>query len=90
MIEQGHKTLTRFIDLCLSDIASESNEVADSMNPYFLYKEVSVSENVSTLLSDEELIPAISAFKNGRVYKVLMDANFIKMFKKLILMLCVG
>lgn len=53
------------------------------MNPYFLYKEVSVSENVSTLLSDEELIPAISAFKNGRVYKVLMDANFIKMFKKI-------
>ena len=83
LIEQGHKTLTRFIDLCLSEIASESNEVADSMNPYFLYKEVSVSENVSTLLSDEELIPAISAFKNGRVYKVLMDANFIKMFKKI-------
>ena len=29
LIERGHKTLTQFIDLCLFDIASESNGVAD-------------------------------------------------------------
>lgn len=83
LIERGHKTLTRFIDLCLSDIASESNGVADSMNPYFLYKEVNISEGTTTLLSDDELMPAVSAFKNGRAYKALMDANFSKLFCKI-------
>ncbi len=83
LIERGHKTLTRFIDLCLSDIASESNGVADSMNPYFLYKEVNISESTTALLSDDELMPAVSAFKNGRAYKVLMDANFTKLFSRI-------
>lgn len=83
LIEQGHKTLIRFIDLCLSNIASESKGVADSMNPYFLYKGVNISEGATSLLSDDELMPAVSAFKNGRVYKVLMDANFTKLFSRI-------
>lgn len=83
MIEQGHKTLTRFMDLCLSDIAKESSGVADSMNPYFLYKEVNISEDAIALLSDEELMPAVSAFKNGEAYKALVDANFTKLFSKI-------
>lgn len=83
LIERGYKTLTLFIDLCLSDISSESNGVADSMNPYFLYKEVNISESATALLSDDELMPAVSAFKNGRVYKVLMDANFTKLFNRI-------
>lgn len=82
LIERGHKTLTRFIDLCLSDIAHESNAVAESMNPYFLYKMVNVSEMAEPLISDEELLPAVSAFKNGTVYKALMAADFTKLFKK--------
>lgn len=83
LVEQGHKTLTRFIDLCLFDIVSESKEVADSMNPYFLYKEVNISEDVNVLLSDDELKPAVSAFKNGTVYKALMGANFTKLFRRI-------
>ena len=83
LIERGHKTLIRFIDLCLFDIASKSNRVANSMNPYFLYREVNISENTTTLLSDDELIPAVLAFKKGKVYKALMDANFTKLFNKI-------
>lgn len=83
LIEQGHKTLTRFMDLCLSDIASEASGVAESMNPYFLYKEVNISESATTLLSDNELMPAVSAFKNGKVYKALMEAKFTKLFSKI-------
>lgn len=83
LFERGHKTLTRFIDLCLSGIASESNGVANSMNPYFLYKEVNVSESAIALLSDDELMPAVAAFKNGRAYKALMDANFTKLFNRI-------
>lgn len=82
MIERGHKTLTRFIDLCLSDIAAKSNGVADSMNPYFLYKEVNISESATALLLDDELMSAVSAFKNGTVYKALMEANFTKLFSR--------
>ena len=81
-VERGHKTLTRFIELCLSEIALKSNITADLMNPYSLYKEVAVSENAGTLLSDEELTPAVSAFKKGKTYKALMNTNFTKVFEE--------
>lgn len=83
LIEQGHKTLSRFIDLCLHDIALKSNKVANSMNPYFLYKKVDISDSTVSLLSDDELASAVSAFKNGKVYKALMDANFTKIFSRI-------
>lgn len=83
LIERGHRTLTRFVDLCLADIASESSGVAVSMNPYFLYKEVSISESATALLSDDEFMPAVSAFKNGTAYKALMEANFTKLFNRI-------
>lgn len=83
LIEQGHKTLVRFIELCLSDIASESKDVADSMNPYFLYKEVKISENIVPLLSDDEMKPAVEAFKNGTTYRALIASKFTKLFCKI-------
>lgn len=83
LIERGHKTLIRFIDLCLSGIASESNGVANSMNPYFLNKEVNVSKSAIALLSDDELMPAVEAFMSGKTYKVLMDSNFTKLFNRI-------
>lgn len=82
LIEQGHKTLTRFVDLCLSDDAHKSNVVAESMDPYSLYKKVAVSQTVEPLIPDEELYPAVSAFKSGVVYKALMASNFTEMFKR--------
>ncbi len=83
LIEQGHKTLIRFINLCLSDIAHKSNSVAESMDPYFLYKKVNVSQTVEPLITDEELYPAVSAFKNVIVYKALMASNFTEVFKRI-------
>ena len=83
LIERGHKTLTRFIDLCLADIASESTDVANSMNPYFLYKGVGISSDISTFLTDDELKPAVAAFKNGTAYKALKTANFTRLFSKI-------
>lgn len=82
-IERGHKTLTRFIDLCLSDIAHRSSVVAESMNPYFLYKPVNISEMAESLISDADLLPAVTAFKNGSVYKALLNSNFTKLFEKI-------
>ncbi len=83
LFEQGHKTLTRFISLCLSDVAKQSGAVADSMNPYFLYRPVKVSEDAESLLTDEELQPAVLAFKSGSAYKALMATNFTQLFKKI-------
>lgn len=82
LIEQGHKTLTRFVELCLSDIARKCNIVAEAMNPYFLYKEVTFAQTVDSLLTDDELSPAVSAFRNGAVYKLLMNSNFTTIFEK--------
>lgn len=83
LVEQGHKTLVRLIELCLYDIAAESSGVANSMNPYFLYKNINISAETISLLSDDELKPAVSAFKNGPTYKALMNANFTKLFSNI-------
>lgn len=83
LIEKGHKTLTRFVELCLSDIEQRAHVVAEAMNPYFLYRDVSVSETVEAIVSDEELLPAVIAFKNGEVYKALLASNFTKLFEKI-------
>ena len=53
------------------------------MNPYYLYKDVSISANVEALLSDEDMQSAATAFKNGTVYKALVSSNFTKIFCKL-------
>ena len=83
LMERGHKTLIRFIELCLSDIANDSKNVAESISPYYLYKDVSVPANAEALLSDDDMQPAATAFKNGTVYKALMSSNFTKIFSKL-------
>lgn len=81
LIEKGHNTLTKFIDLCLADIACRSDIVAKAMNPYFLYKEVRVSQTNESLIPDTELLLAASAFKNGTVYRALTESNFTKLFE---------
>ena len=57
LMERGHKTLIRFIELCLSDIANDSKNVAESISPYYLYKDVSVPANAEALLSDDDMQP---------------------------------
>ena len=83
LIESGHKTLERLIELCLEDIKVESQTLAKALNPYSSYKEVNVSEQAPSILSDEELMPAVNAFKNGKIYKTLKNSNFIELFKKI-------
>ena len=38
LIERGHRTLIKFIEMCLDDISKKSLIVAEAMNPYFLFK----------------------------------------------------
>lgn len=81
MIERGHKTITRFIDLCLAEIREKSKVVADSLDPYFLYRNVNVAKGVRGLLSDQDLKPAIDAFKKGKAYKAFMSTNIEEVFQ---------
>lgn len=82
LLECGHKTLTRFVELCLSDIEHVSKRVAESMNPYFLYKDVKISSEAKSLISDEDLQAAVLAFKSGAVYSALIASKFTTMFDK--------
>ena len=75
LIENGHKTITRFIELCLSDIAIKSDKVANLINPYSFKKEVVVAQGSSSLLADEDMADVAVAFKKGNVYKTLMTTN---------------
>ena len=82
LLERGHRTLTRFVELCLSDVRIESELVAESLNPYFMYKEVHVSDAAESLISDADMQPAVAAFKSGKIYTELMKAKFTIMFEK--------
>lgn len=83
LLEHGHKTLTRFVELCLSDIEHGSKRIAEAMNPYYLYKDVRISNEAKSLISDEDLQAAVLAFKSGAVYSALIASNIATMFDKI-------
>lgn len=83
LIEQGHMTLIRFIEMCLEEISKESKVVAEAMNPYFLFQNVECDPSVGSILTDEEMSSAVKAFKGGATYKTLIDSKFEYVFKKI-------
>lgn len=83
LIEQGHRTLIRFIEMCLEEINKESKVVAEAINPYFLFKNVKCSPSVISILTDEEMSSAVKAFKEGSTYKALIDSKFEYFFEKI-------
>lgn len=82
LLEIGHRTMLRLIELCLSDLMRKSKPVFDAMNPYFLYKPVHLSSRVEPIFTDEELQPLVTAFKSGVVYQSLMSTNFDVLFER--------
>ncbi len=83
LIERGHITLKRFVNLCLKEIREKSKIVSEAINPYFLFKDVSCNQLVKPLLSDDEMCSAVNAFKAGKVYKALIDSKFEYVFRKI-------
>ncbi len=83
LIEQGHKTLMRFIEMCLEEINKESEMIAEAMNPYFLFKSVKCDPSADSILTDAEMHPAVKAFKEGPVYQTLINSKFEYIFKKI-------
>ena len=83
LLERGHRTLLRFVELCLEELKVKENLVADAANPYFLFPEVSFSTSAAPLLSDEELQPAVRAFQTGKAYQAMLAFDLEKMFEKL-------
>lgn len=76
LIEKGHKTITRVLEMCLCDIKQESTVAAEVINPYSQLKKVNLVQAEETLLTDEEIQPVVSAFKRGAVYRALLDSKF--------------
>ena len=82
-IECGHRSLLRFIELCLSDISDKSTLIGEVLNPYSMYKPINLSSGSKTIVSDEELAPAVLCFKSGKLYNALINSNFTDFFNKL-------
>lgn len=81
ILEIGHRTLARFIHLCLSDFRAKSTTIAECMNPYAIFKEVSFIDSGESLLTDEDMQPAVDAFKKGKVCQALLNSNLTTLFK---------
>lgn len=82
-IEKGHKTLTRFVELCLNDMRGKSPIIADAISPYYLYKGVSLNNDTISLFEDSEYDDLVKSFKRGKVYKALFDSD-INRFSQII------
>ena len=74
-IEKGHKTLTRFVELCLNDMREKSPIIADAISPYYLYNGVSLNNDTISLFEDSEYDDLVKSFKSGKVYKALFGSD---------------
>ena len=83
-IEKGHKTLTRFVELCLNDMRGKSPIIADAISPYFLYKSVTLNNDSISLFEDSEYDNLVKAFKSGKVYKAVYDSDIDRFSKTII------
>lgn len=83
LIERGHRTLIKFIEMCLDDISKKSLIVAEAMNPYFLFKEVIYDDSLESLLTDDEMAYAVKLFKEGKIYKTLIASKVEKLFENI-------
>lgn len=83
LIERGHRTLIRFLDMCLEEINKKSKIVAEAINPYFLFKEIKCEQSSESLLTDDEMSHAVRAFKEGKVYKTLLTSKFEYIFRNI-------
>ncbi len=82
LIEQGDKTLKRFVELCTGELKKSSSILGEASNPYFLFKDVNYISAANSILKDEDLEPVVSAFKKGRVYRALVDTDATKILHK--------
>lgn len=83
LLERGHRTLTRFVELCLGELKEKEPLAAEAADPYFLLCEVSCSAAAEPLLSDKELQPAVDAFQKGKIYQAMLAFDLEKLFQKL-------
>lgn len=81
IIEIGHRTLSKFVKLCLEDFELKSIPIAESMSPYAMFKKVNFDSSGEMLLSEEEMKPAVDAFKKGSIYQTLLNSNLTTLFK---------
>jgi hypothetical protein len=83
LIEIGHRTLMRFIDLCLEDIKKQNDLLANAISPYYLYKGIEFEMQGEQLLSDIEMREAVCAFKDSKAYQALIGSDACTVFSKL-------
>ena len=72
----GHRTIMRFIELCLEEISHKSTKLAKMIHPYNLYKSANIDMNVSSVISDEEFKPVVDEFKKTSIYKKILSTNY--------------
>ena len=74
----GHYYITRFIELCLSEIKSQNIIVGKMLSPYSFFKPI---DDIPSFDIDSSIFEhSVSAFKNSSVYRSLAGANSFMAF----------
>ena len=66
IIEMAHRTISSFIEVCLSELKVLYPKAYTLINPYFEYKEPAMRTDATALFYNEELKDCVDAFKNCR------------------------
>ena len=83
LIEIGHRTIMRFIDMCLEEIKKQNDLLANALSPYYLNKGIEFEMQGEQLLSDMEMREAVCAFKDSKAYQALIGSDACTIFSKL-------
>lgn len=78
IIEQAHKTVRLFIDLCISDIRNKFPKVSILIDPYSQYKHPKMMDNIQSFLSEDDYLECVESFKAGRVYQKVVKNDALK------------
>lgn len=77
-----HQTITHFIELCLSELKNSSELIAQLVDPYSSLRDIKMDESMTSIITDEEMNNAVTAFQSGKVYQALKKSNAEGLFEK--------
>lgn len=81
-IESAYKAIRLFIDLCIEDIKIKYPKASIMLDPYSQYNSPKTEGSVVSFLKEDVFRECVEAFKEGKVYKKLINNDALQVLEK--------
>ena len=81
-IEEAHKTIDFFINLCIEELKQKYPNASVLLDPYSLYSPPDISDEVKPFFGSEIINNCITEFKTSRVYSKLADNDALQVLER--------